>query len=399
MSHRQTIRPGPLGLPHTYWVLWAGILLNRLGGAVFFLLGIYLTRERGLRPELAGLIIGLNAAGGLLAGPIGGVLADRIGRRPTLLVGTTVAGALMVALGLARSTVAIAAIAPALGFFTDLCRPPLQAAIADLVPPGDRARAYGLLYWAFNIGFTGAALIGGALAEHHFTLLFLVDAASTLSFGALVLGALPETRPDRAEGRVDPSVWRRVVGPLTDRRFSTLTLIQVPLLLAFVQVVVTLPLDMRSHGLGTGTIGGIFCLNGMLIIVVQPLAVRLLRDVSEFGALVRWLAVGAVLAGLGLGANALAAGTLGFAAATAIWTMGEICFSVVVPTAVANLAPPDARGVYQGTYQLAWSAAATVAPVLGSAVLAGPGRSALWAGCLVVCLTVAVLHLRFTARL
>ncbi len=145
-----TVRPGPLGLPRTYWVLWTGILLNRLGGTVFFLLGVYLTRERGLRPELAGLVISLNAAGGLFAGPVGGALTDRIGRRATLLTGTALAGTLMLALGFARSTLAIVVIAPCLGFFTDICRPPVQAAVADLVPPADRPRAYGLLYWAFR---------------------------------------------------------------------------------------------------------------------------------------------------------------------------------------------------------------------------------------------------------
>src|SRR6185295_17655622 len=97
-------RSGLLGLPRTYWVLWSGTLLNKLGGTVFFLLGIYLTRERGLAPELAGLVISLYAAGGLVAGPLGGALADRIGRRATLLVGTTGAGALMLALGFTRST-------------------------------------------------------------------------------------------------------------------------------------------------------------------------------------------------------------------------------------------------------------------------------------------------------
>src|SRR5262249_20194920 len=52
---------GPFGLARTYWVLWSGMLLNRLGGMVFFFLSIYLTRERGLTPELAGLVISLNA--------------------------------------------------------------------------------------------------------------------------------------------------------------------------------------------------------------------------------------------------------------------------------------------------------------------------------------------------
>ena len=47
-------QPGPLGLSRTYWMLWCGMLLNRLGGTIFLLLGLYLTRERGLSPELAG---------------------------------------------------------------------------------------------------------------------------------------------------------------------------------------------------------------------------------------------------------------------------------------------------------------------------------------------------------
>ena len=55
-------------------MLWCGMLLNRLGGTIFLLLGLDLTRERGLSAELTGLVISLYAAGGLLAGPLGGLL-------------------------------------------------------------------------------------------------------------------------------------------------------------------------------------------------------------------------------------------------------------------------------------------------------------------------------------
>ena len=63
----------------------------------------------------------------------------------------TTSTTLMLALGLARSTTAIVVIAPLLGFFSALSGPALQAAVADLVPPDDRKRAYGLLYWAVVI--------------------------------------------------------------------------------------------------------------------------------------------------------------------------------------------------------------------------------------------------------
>lgn len=390
-----SLRPGPLGLPFAYWVLWAGVLLNRLGGTVFVFLGVYLTHERGLRPELAGLIISLNFAGGLCAGPVGGLLADRVGRRATLVAGTLGAGALMLALGLTRSTAALVVIAAGLGFFTDLCRPAQQAAVADLVRPEDRPRAYGLLYWAFNLGFAAAAPLGGALAEHHFTLLFVLDAATTLAFGAIVLVGLPETRPAPAVNATRAPIGASFAAPFRDRGFVVFAAIQVLLLLAFVQVVVALPLDLRAHGLSTGAIGWLFSFNGLLIVFVQPLA---LKGIRGFGG-VRWLAAGSAFAGLGLGATALASSPLGFAGATAIWTLGEICFSVAVPTVLAGLAPVHQRGVYQGTYQLAWGTASTLAPVLGSAVLAHLGGGALWLGCLLAGLLAAALHLRFTVRL
>lgn len=385
---------GLLGLPRTYWVLWTGVLLNRLGGTVFFMLGVYLTRERGLRPELAGLIISLNAAGGLFAGPIGGALSDRVGRRATLLAGTGISGLLMLAMGLSRSTLALLVVAPLLGFFTDVCRPPVQAAVADLVPPADRPRAYGVLYWAFNLGFAAAAPLGGALAEHHFTLLFVIDATSTLIYGAIVLLGVPETRPGDTPGHTRVPIWARFAAPFRDRRFVAFTSIQVVLLLAFAQVLLALPLDMRAHGLSTGAIGRLFSFNAVLIVFLQPLA---LRAIPGFGG-ARWLSAGAALAGLGLGATALAGGTGVFVGSIAIWSLGEICFSVAVPTVLAALAPVHQRGTYQGTYQLAWGTASTLAPLLGSTVLAHRGPVTLWLGCLGACLLAAALHLRFTAR-
>jgi len=387
-------RTGALGLSRTYWTLWAGMLLNRLGGAVFFLLGLYLTRERGLAPEVAGLVISLYAAGGLFAGPVGGALADRVGRRATLLAGTAGAGTLMLALGLARATGTIVALAPALGFFSDLCRPPLQAAVADVVPPRDRARAYGLLYWAINLGFAGAAGFGGMLAEHHFVLLFVIDSLTTFGYGTIVFFGVPETRPAPAPDATPVRAAERLGAPFRDRPFVGFVLIQVLLFVAFAQVIVALPLDMRAHGLGTAQIGWLLGLNGIFIVVGQPLALRIVRGRSH----VQWLGAGAVLTGLGLGSIAFAGGVLSYVLSAVLWTAGEIGFSTAAPALVAELAPVDQRGAYQGTYQLAWGIASTLAPALGSLVLVRRGASTLWLGCLAACLAAAALHVRVTGR-
>src|SRR5438477_12508138 len=108
--------PGPLGLARPFWFLLGGMFVNRLGGGVFMFLAVDLVNQRGFPPALAGLVVGFYAAGGTLAGPIGGALADRVGRRATLLGGTALAATCMMALGLARGRLAIFTLAPLLGF-------------------------------------------------------------------------------------------------------------------------------------------------------------------------------------------------------------------------------------------------------------------------------------------
>ncbi len=70
----------------------------------------------------------------------------------------------------------------------------------------------------------------------------------------------------------------------------------------------------------------------------------------------------------GSGVNALA-GTLPalavYATGVVLWTLGEVSGFPVAAAIVADLAPPELRGRYQGAFSMAWGVAFTVAPVLG----------------------------------
>ncbi|TMA21230.1 MAG: MFS transporter [Deltaproteobacteria bacterium] len=181
------------GLPRTYWILWTGALVNRLGGFVMPLLALYLSGARGLRVEQVGLVLTLFGAGSLCAGPLGGFLADRMGRRRTLILALVLGSLAMLHLAFARSPLHIAIAALLLGLLGDLYRPAVSAAIADLVPSQDRVRAYGLLYWAVNLGFAVGSALGGLLATRGWYLLFFGDAATTLAY------------PGRRRGRRSPT--------------------------------------------------------------------------------------------------------------------------------------------------------------------------------------------------
>ncbi len=386
------------GLPRAFWYLWLGTLINRIGGFVSTFLAIYLTKQRGFSIEAAGFVVSLYGAGSLCAGPLGGALADRIGRRTTLLVGLVGAAVCMVHLGLAESYTRIAVGTVLLGCLSDIGRPAVHAAIADLVAPEDRPRAYGYLYWAINLGFAGAAMLAGFLAKYDFLLLFMGDAATTTIFGLIVFLRLPETLPRTlplsAEKKEDaapgvPSPQKDLLAPYRDSIFVTFVLIQFAVAWVFCQSIASLPLDMSQHGIPMPRFGQLIALNGILIVFLQPPLLRYIGRIKR----AHTLALGAILTGLGFGLCALGNSQILYATSIVVWTLGEIVLSPVVPTLVADLAPRELRGSYQGGYQLCWGGASLLGPALGGLIMGRHGACSLWLFCAVVGAVAAWLHL------
>ena len=375
------------GLPRAFWVLWAGMLINRLGGFVVPFLAIYLTQERGLSVERAGLTVALFGAGSWASGPAGGILADRLGRRATMLLGLGGGALCMVHLGLARHPDHIAVAALLLGLVGDMYRPAVWASIADVVPPEDRLRAFGLLYWAVNLGFAAATSLGGALASLGFLWLFAGDAATSLAMAAVVFALTTETRP--ARGAEHPGAMASATVPFRDGVFLSFVGLSFLIGMIFMQFAVALPLDMRAHGLSSAGYGGLIAINGVLIVAVQPFATGF---ISKFRRS-RVLAASSLLVGIGFGLTAVARTAPQYAVTIVIWTLGEIAMAPVNPAVVSDLAPPSLRGTYQGVFQMSWGASTCLSPILGSLVLGRLGAPWLWTGCLALGAGVAAAHL------
>jgi MFS family permease len=373
------------GLPRTFWTLWSGALVNKLGSFVFTYLAIYLTRARHFSVAAAGLIVSLWGLGGIACGPVGGILADRLGRRLTMLV-SFLAGALaMVQLGLARSPLHIALSTLVLGFCNDLWRPAMAATVTDIVPPADRTRAFGYLYWAANLGFAGSSMIAGLVASLSFTWLFIVDAATTAIFGVIVYLRVPETHPERHS---TTRTHVPILAPFSDGVLMSFIAAQLLMSIVFAQGNSTLPIDMTGHGVAPRTYGWLVAINGVLICLFQPATIKI---VARFPR-ARMLAFGAFACGAGFGLCAVAHTPLPYAMTIVVWTFGELMFSPVTPTVLADLAPLHLRGSYQGAYQIVWGAAAFLAPALGSVMLDKFGSVAMWTGCFVLGCLSATLH-------
>lgn len=378
---RPRVPAGLQGLPRTFWVLWTGTLVNRLGTFVFPFLMLYLTQARHLTVATAGAVTACFGVGALPAPALSGWLADRVGRRATL-VGALLAGSVtMLLLGAARSLPMLVVTAFLAGMAADAFRPASQAAVADVVPAPDRVRAYGLNFWAVNLGFAIGTSFAGFLAVHGYWVLFAGDAVTTAAHALIVLRWVPETKPEgpphlAAEG------YGRV---LRDRVLLAFVALQLVSAAVYLQVEATLPLAITSAGLPTSAFGLVIALNAVLIVIVQPLVTGRLSRRRRMPL----FATSAGLIGIGFGLTAFAQTAPQFAATVVVWTAGEIVAAGVAGAVVSDLAPPHLRGRYQGAYGMSFALAAVTAPLVGTRVWASVGPDALWAGCAVVGLATA----------
>ncbi len=374
------------GLPGQFWFQWVGTLVNRLGMFVQPFLVLYLTDARGLSTQQAGLLVAVWGSGALIGPLLGGWLADRVGRRATMAGAMLAAAASLAALGAAQTVPTIAVAAFFAGITADLYRPASSALVADVVRPEDRARAFGLLFWAINLGFAIAATAGGYLADRGYGLLFALDAASCAIFGALIwFGVRHETRPARTAQ--SSQVGYRTA--LRDRMLVSMLGITLLYSTLYDQAYVTLPLAIRDAGLPTSVYGSVIALNGIAIVALQPFAGAWLGRFNPAHV----LAASGLTMGVGFAATGLAHNQLGFGLTVVVWTLGEIGTAGLMFAIAAELAPPEARGRYQGLFTLSWASSALIGPVIGTSLYGGIGPEALWFACLAAGVLVAVGHL------
>ena len=141
--------------PRSYRALIAGQAAFAAGAGIYVPYGaIYLTRELGASGTQAGAVIAAAGIVGLVGSPLGGVLADRIGRRPVILVSLAGNAALFFLVGSLSSLLAVGLIVPLWGIIGDLLGPAVSAAIADLVEEDElRIEAYALQRVVSNLAF------------------------------------------------------------------------------------------------------------------------------------------------------------------------------------------------------------------------------------------------------
>jgi MFS transporter, AAHS family, 4-hydroxybenzoate transporter len=170
-----------------------------------------------------GTVFAAGLAGSMVGGLLFGLIADRAGRRPTLLASLGMAGIATLLCSQASSFEAFAA----LRFLTGFALGGLLAAIVPLVaehfPPQQRSAAVTTIFMGYPLGAVVGGAITALLIAHGWRMLFLGAGSVTLLFVPIAL-FLRETL-DASGAPIHPSprpLWRgSLMGLFTEGRFWT----------------------------------------------------------------------------------------------------------------------------------------------------------------------------------
>ncbi len=387
-----------------YRLYWFGQIGSLVGAWMQSVAQPWLVLELGGSPLQLGLVLALMFAPSMFLAPIGGVLADRVDKRRTLLVLNAVAMVQAATLFVLAATGMVEiwhvyVLALAAGFVNAIEMPVRQAFAAELVPPDDLVNAIALNSTSFNLSrVVGPAIAGVTIAAFGVAINFGINAVSYLSV-LIGLWMLEGTELRRIRR---PAVFPSVRASLVEGvRFAVRTpTVLWPLVLLGGMATLAmnfqtlLPLFTRDTlGLDSGGYGALFAamgagsLLGSLILAFATSQRPMLGLILGGGAafLVLELALGLVRSPL-----------LAFPLVFGIGLASMLMVNTINVT-IQNSVPDALRGRVMSLYVTVFAGTAPIGGLFAGAVAQGfgaPFALSLGAGLAVAVLLVAAWHLR-----
>jgi len=331
--------------PRVFKVLVASALIENMAfGLIIPFLALYITIDMGLEEWAAGVVLAGYMIAGVPSMIVGGMLADKIGRRPVLLASLSLMSITMLMYFFAYDFVTLLILVLADSFVGSMYMPAANAMIADVIKPVDRPRAFSALRVAWSVGIVFGPVMGAMiLAFYPIKVLFV--------FGALILAIafflnlvyIRETKPEKLESiRV---TFRSVAAVSRDRPFLLLCSLSAIFWFFFAQWMSVLPVyAFESLGVNEVEWALLFALSAGMIVSLQlwvtSQVVRFRRS--------RVLAAGQLIAALGFALILLATDYYALAGCIVIITIGEIFYMSVLSTVIADMSPEVKRGMYMG---------------------------------------------------
>ena len=352
----------------------------------------------GVSFSLVSLAVAAAGLGTLIGDVPSGMLLERYGRKPVMVVGTLSLALATLALVFLQLYPALVALRLLAGIGTAMWNISRMAYLADVVPLGDRGRALSTFGGVNRIGVFMGPAVGGAIGQvFGLAAPFYIAAAAAGAAAVISIVYIKETRHAEAAGR--PRLRWAIVGTVIRRHYLELgtagaAQIFAQMIRAGRQIIVPL-YGANALGLEVAQIGSIVSVSSAIdMSLFIPAGILMDKLGRKFASVPSFLVMG-----LGMALIPLAADYVGLLLATCVMGLGNGIGSGTMMTLGADLAPREATGEFLGVWRLIGDVGATGGPLVvgGIADLVGLTLAALsLAGVGVLAATTLLLFVRET---
>ncbi len=385
-------RPGPLVF------IFLTVFLDLLGVGILVPVIPFIVAEFRSDALTVGLLSLTFAAAQFLASPVLGALSDRYGRRTVLLLSVLGTGGGYFLFGFAQ-TLWLLFLARLIDGFTGGNISTAQAYIADVSPPEDRAKNFGLIGAAFGLGFILGPAIGGILS--HVSLRAPAFAAAGLSLLTVGLGyillpeSLPPARRVRTPFRLNELHPLGHLGEALRRpgvRRIFIAFFAISFAMAGLQSNYAV-FTREQFGLGPAGTAWLFTLVGAISVLVQGV---LLRRIPIRGRERTIAMSGLALMATGFAATAFAPSVLWLYPATGLLALGNAAAAPMLTAEVSRNVSGEEQGRMLGSMQSVASLTRILGPLWAGLAFDHIGYGApYWTGALWVLAGLAAAALSF----
>jgi len=371
--------------PRAFWIYNIIVFIDRLGGFMLYpFFALYLTQKFGIGMSTVGLLFGVFSISGMVGSALGGAIADRMGRKTVIIFSLILSSLSALGMGFAPSIGIFIAVVVVVGTLSSIGHPAHEAVVADLLPQEKRAEGYGIIRVVFNLAVIIAPPMAGLLIAKSYLTLFLVDAVISLISAAIVLFALPETKP-QALPHVKPETMKQTFAGygrvFKDTPFLAFIGVTVMMTLVYMNMNSTLGVYLRDqHGLPEIRYGWLISINAIIVVLFQFWVTRRLEKYRPM----LMMAAGSLLYAIGFAMYGFVPTFALFVIAMIIITIGEMVVTPFQQSLVASFAPEHMRGRYMAVSSLSWSISFTVGPYFAGLLLDSANPGLLWAFCGIV---------------
>ncbi len=257
-------------------LVFVSVLMNMVGFGIVMPLLPFFTRELGGGSFDMGMLVAVWALAQVVTSPRWGAFSDRVGRRPTLVLGLVGTAGAFTLIGLSSQLWMLYMARGLGGLISAATIPSAYAYVADVTPPEHRSARMGQLGAMFGLGFMLGPSIGGIMAPLGISRAFFAAAFVTCLTAVLIHLFLkePEERTVTAAG--ETRLLQRLLVAIKKPYAS---LLWIAFFIAFAgSVLLTVMAFFLADrfGAGEGQVGLIFTLNAAVGVLTQAVLIVLM---------------------------------------------------------------------------------------------------------------------------